>query len=509
MTDIKRYPLESLLDRILSPFEAFLQQTTAGGIILITATIIALVLATWLGAGAVHHFWGQQLAISAGNCFELTLSWHYWVNDGLMALFFLLVGLELKREILVGELASLKDAALPIMAAVGGMMIPASIYAAFNVNTPTASGWGIPMATDIAFAIGILVLLGERIPKNLIIFLMALAIADDLGAVLVIALFYTSTLNINALVVASMLLALLLLFNRAGIRHLLPYALVGAALWYAMLISGVHATVAGILLAITIPARAAYRPQDFHQQIKELNAAFGEERDADTPDELLINHRLASIAAAMKHRASAALSPLQRMEHSLSPWVTFIIIPVFALSNAGIDLTGIEWKNALSEKATLGVMFGLVVGKFVGISLFSWIAVSSGLGRLPTGVAWRHLFGAAWLGGIGFTMSLFIGQLAFVDPLYIEQAKLGILLASVISAAFGLVWLSSLAREKRVVDRQGGGRIDESGGCHEPASKGAVDRRCEQHDRPMATRAATITASRPKVEKNSLRHHDS
>jgi NhaA family Na+:H+ antiporter len=452
MTDIKRYPLESLFDRILSPFETFLQRTTAGGIILITATILALALATWLGADAIHRFWGQQLAISVSNRFELKLSWHDWVNDGLMALFFLLVGLELKREILVGELASLKDAALPIMAAVGGMAIPAFIYAVFNVNTPTASGWGIPMATDIAFAIGILVLLGKRIPRNLIIFLMALAIADDLGAVLVIAFFYTSTLNVNALVVASMLFSLLLLFNGGGIRHLLPYALVGAILWYAVLISGVHATIAGILLALAIPARPACRPKDFHQQITELNAAFGEEWDADTPNETLINHRLASIAAAMKHWANAAQSPLQRMEHSLSPWVTFIIIPVFALSNAGIDLTDVKWGSALSEKVTLGVIFGLVLGKFIGISLFSWVAVHVGLGRLPAGVAWKHLLGTAWLGGIGFTMSLFISQLAFTNPLHIEEAKLGILLASVISAAFGLVWLYSVAGRKHRVD---------------------------------------------------------
>jgi NhaA family Na+:H+ antiporter len=449
MTNTKHYySLEALFGRILSPFETFLQRTTAGGIVLITATILALALATWLGADAIHRFWGQQFAISVGNRFELKLSWHYWVNDGLMALFFLLVGLELKREILVGELASLKDAALPIMAAVGGMAIPAFIYIAFNLNTPTASGWGIPMATDIAFAVGILVLLGERIPKNLIIFLMALAIADDLGAVLVIALFYTSTLNINALVAASMLFSLLLLFNGGGIRHLLPYALVGAVLWYAVLISGVHATIAGILLALAIPARPACRPKDFHQQITELNAAFGEEWDADTPNETLINHRLASIAAAMKHRANAAQSPLQRMEHNLSSWVTFIIIPIFALSNAGIDLADIKWGSALSEKVTLGVVFGLVLGKFAGISLFSWVAVYVGLGRLPAGVAWKHLLGAAWLGGIGFTMSLFISQLAFIDSLYIEQAKLGILLASVISAIFGLVWLYSAADRK-------------------------------------------------------------
>lgn len=443
MRNTHHYPLEPLFGRILSPFETFLQQTTAGGIVLIATTIVALILAAWLGEDTVCHFWGQPLAISADHHFEFKLSLHYWVNDGLMTLFFLLVGLELKREILIGELTSLKDAALPIVAALGGMIIPAYIYMVFNVGTSTASGWGIPMATDIAFAIGILVLLGRRIPKNLIIFLTALAIVDDLGAVLVIALFYTSALNTDAVAATGVLFALLLLFNRGGIRHLLPYALVGVILWYAVLVSGVHATVAGILLSITIPARAVYRPKQFHQQMTELNAAFGEEGDANTPRDSLSNHRIDSITAAMRRTVNAAQSPLQRMEHSVSPWVTFIIIPVFVLSNAGIDLTDIQWENALSEKVTLGVILGLVVGKFIGISLFSWIAVHFGLGRLPRGVAWKHLLGAAWLGGIGFTMSLFIGQLAFTDPVHIEQAKLGILLASVVSAVVGLIWLYS------------------------------------------------------------------
>ncbi len=446
MRDTQHYPLEPLFSRILSPFETFLRQTTAGGIVLIIATIIALTLATWLGEDAVHHFWEQPLAVSAGHYFELKLSLHYWVNDGLMVLFFLLVGLELKREILVGELASLKSAALPIMAALGGMIIPAYIYMVFNVGTPTDSGWGIPMATDIAFALGILVLLGKRIPKNLIIFLMALAIVDDLGAVLVIALFYTSSLNIGALGAAGILFVLLLLFNQGGIRHPLPYTLVGIILWYVVLISGVHATIAGILLAIAIPAKAVYGPEHFHRRIAELSAAFGEERrDADTPNDPFSNHQMASIAITMEHMANAAQSPLQRMEHSLNPWVTFIIIPMFVLSNAGIDLTDIQWGNVLAERVTLGIVVGLVAGKFIGISLFSWIAIRFQLGRLPMGVAWKHLLGAAWLGGIGFTMSLFIGQLAFTNPVHIEQAKLGILLASIISAVIGVIWLYSMA----------------------------------------------------------------
>jgi NhaA family Na+:H+ antiporter len=344
--------------------------------------------------------------------------------------------------VLVGELSSIKDAALPIAAALGGMVAPGLVYAAFNAGTPTASGWGIPMATDIAFAIGILVLLAWRIPRNLIIFLTALAIADDLGAVFVIAIFYTADLDLHALGAAAALLGVLVLFNRGGIRHSLPYVLVGALLWGAVLASGVHATIAGILLALTIPARPAFSPDDFERRIQELQAAFRADRlDLETPDDPLSNHRMSSIAETMEASAAAVQSPLQRIEHTLTPWVTFVVIPIFALANAGIDLRSVEWSRAFDSNVTMGVVAGLVIGKFAGISAFSWIAIRLGLARLPAGVEWKHLLGAAWLGGIGFTMSLFIGQLAFQDPAFVEQAKLGILVASAISAVIGLAWL--------------------------------------------------------------------
>jgi len=440
--DQPHYPLEPLFGRILSPFEQFLRRTTAGGIVLVAATIVALGLATAVGADAIQRFTEQPFALSAGSRFKLELSLQHWVNDGLMTLFFLLVGLELKREMLVGELASIRDAVLPVAAALGGMLVPALLYSAFNAGTPGASGWGIPMATDIAFAVGILVLLAWRIPKNLIIFLTALAIADDLGAVLVIALFYTADLQLRSLGAAVVLFAILLLFNRGGIRHPLPYWAVGVLLWVAAHDSGVHATLAGILLAAAIPARPAYTPAHFEGRVEELRAAFrADRRDLQTPDDPLSNERMAAIAEAMERSAVAVQSPLQRIEHGLAPWVTFVIIPVFALSNAGIDLLDVSWREALSSNVTLGVVSGLVVGKFAGISLFSWAAVRSGIARLPAGVQWKHLLGAAWLAGIGFTMSLFIAQLAFSAPGMVEQAKLGILLASAISAGIGLVWL--------------------------------------------------------------------
>jgi Na+:H+ antiporter, NhaA family len=440
--DQPHYPLEPLFGRILSPFEQFLRRTTAGGIVLVATTIVALGLATAVGADAIQRFTEQPLALSAASRFKLELSLQHWVNDGLMTLFFLLVGLELKREMLVGELASIRDAALPVAAALGGMLVPALLYAAFNAGTPGASGWGIPMATDIAFAVGILVLLAWRIPKNLIIFLTALAIADDLGAVLVIAFFYTADLELRSLGAAVVLFAILLLFNRGGIRHPLPYAAAGVLLWVAVHNSGVHATLAGILLAAAIPARPAYTPAHFEGRIDELQSAFRADRqDLQTPDDPLSNQRMAAIAEAMERSAVAVQSPLQRIEHGLTPWVSFVVIPVFALSNAGIDLLDVSWREALSSNVTLGVISGLVVGKFAGISLFSWAAVRSGMARLPAGVQWRHLLGAAWLAGIGFTMSLFIAQLAFSAPGMVEQAKLGILLASAISAGIGLAWL--------------------------------------------------------------------
>ncbi len=379
--------------KVLTPFEHFLRRTTAGGIVLVVTTLIALALSSLAGDEALRHFWEQPAGFMLGERRGFALTLHAWVNDGLMTLFFLLVGLELKREILVGELSSLQDAALPVVAALGGMAIPAVMFASINAPGAFARGWGIPMATDIAFAVGIMVLLGPRVPRNLIIFLTALAIADDLGAVLVIAVFYTSGLDASALALAAGLCGALLLLNLGGIRHALPYAIVGVLLWAAVHRSGVHATIAGILLAACVPARGAD-------------------------------------------------CPLERWERALTPWVTFAVVPLFALSNAGIDLTAIGWREAFSSPLVIGIMAGLVVGKFVGIAAFSWIAVRMRWARLPEGVAWRHLLGAAWLAGIGFTMSLFIAQLAFHDATTVDLAKIGILAGSAIAAGVGLAWLA-------------------------------------------------------------------
>ena len=449
------YLLEKLFGRIRSPLERFLQRTSAGGIVLMAATVAALLLATTLGQGAIDRFWDRHFLIG-GEAFGIDLAWHAWVNDAFMAVFFLVVGLELKREMLIGELSSIRDAALPAIAAAGGMLVPACIYAAFNARATGASGWGIPMATDIAFAVGILVLLSWRVPRSLVVFLMALAIADDLGAVLVIAVFYTHGIQPLALAAAGAFFALAWIFNSAGIRHPVPYGIVGVALWLAVHASGVHATIAGVLLAMAIPVRPAFAPRDFEKRLAELLEAFRADRlDPTTADDPLGNQRMASIAQAVESSAAAVQSPLQRLEHRLNPWVTFAILPLFALANAGIDLGAVSWSSALSERVTLGVLFGLVLGKFIGVSGACWITVRLGLGRLPAGVRWSHVMGAAWLAGIGFTMSLFIAQLAFDDAAHVEQAKLGILLGSLISAVVGLAWLYvTAARQPRPTPRR-------------------------------------------------------
>lgn len=445
---VKPYPLEPFFLRVLSPFERFTRRASAGGLVLVGATVLTLLLAHSSWGAILERFWAQPIALSAGHGWILEKTLHEWVNDGLMTLFFLLVGLELKREMLVGELSSFKDAALPIIAAVGGMIFPALIFLAFNAGTPLAAGWAIPTATDIAFAIGILVLLGSRIPKNLILFLTALAIADDLGAVAIIALFYTQALHPDAFVVVGALMLALTLMNRAGIRHPMPYALAGVLLWYAVLQSGVHATIAGVLLAIAIPSRPSISARQLGDKIAVSRFDMSEEPPA-IQENARRGGEIAELAQNIAHVASAAQSPLQRIEQALNPWVTFAVLPMFAFANAGINFRTISWAESLTAPVTLGVAGGLVFGKFLGISLFSWLGVRLGLGRLPAGVKWRHLLGAAWLGGIGFTMSLFISQLAFPNAALADQAKLGILSASLMAAIIGLSWLYFAAAKSR------------------------------------------------------------
>jgi Na+:H+ antiporter, NhaA family len=428
--------------RILSPFARFIRTESAGGIVLIACTLLALVWANSPWAESYHHLWETPVSVGFGE-FALTYSLHHWINDALMAVFFFLVGLEIKREFLVGELASLRRAALPIAAAMGGMVVPALLYAMVNVGTEGARGWGIPMATDIAFALGVLALLGPRTPLALKVFLAALAIVDDIGAVLVIAVFYTADISWAALGFAALFMGAMVLANVLGARSPLLYLLLGILLWIAFLKSGIHATVAGVLSAMAIPARTRIDTYEFlarGRRVLEHFEAAGEEGKG-----ILTNRGQQAAIFEMERSCEAAQAPLQRIEHDLHYWVAFAIIPLFALANAGVHLSG-NLADAFRNPVTLGVVLGLVVGKPVGITLFAWAAVRLRIADLPFGVRWSAVGGVAFLGGIGFTMSLFISGLAFPGmPELNDAAKIGIFAASLLAGVLGWAMLSRQA----------------------------------------------------------------
>jgi NhaA family Na+:H+ antiporter len=379
--------------------------------------------------------------------FSLSYSVHHWINDGLMALFFFVVGLEIKREILVGELRDFRQAVLPIVAAVGGMVVPAVLFLVLNLGGEGQDGWAIPMATDIAFAVGVMVLLGNRVPKALIGFLLALAIVDDLGAIVIIALFYTSSIAWGALGWAGVFLFLLVCCNRAGIRAPLPYFLLGGGLWLMMLQSGVHATLAGVLTALTVPARSNCLPEMFTAQMKRLNDKFEE---AERPGKSIMeNSKQQAILHNFETTIHAMGTPLQQLEHQLHLWVSFLIVPVFALANAGVNVELASLADSLMHPVTLGVIIGLVVGKFLGVFGFSWLVVRMGVARLPQGVSMGQVGGVGLLAGIGFTMAIFIGELAFIgEPDLLMNAKMGIIAASLIAGSLGYLWLRALGDAK-------------------------------------------------------------
>lgn len=432
-------PWEKAFDSVLSPLDEFIHRQTTSGILLMVCAVIALAVANSGWAEAYQHLIHTRFSITLGSM-SLDKSLQHWINDGLMALFFFVVGLELKREMLIGELASLRNAALPIVAALGGMLAPAFIFYAMNPDGEAARGWGIPMATDIAFAIGVLVLLGSRIPKPLITFLIALAIADDLGAVMVIALFYTEQINLLALGLSGLFLGVLVAFNRGGIRSYQAYFLVGALLWLAMLSSGVHATIAGVLTAFTIPALPKYDPARFSASVKGLISRFDQAYEDES--DIRLNDQLRSLAHSLKTGASLVQAPLQKLENKLHLPVALLVIPIFALANAGVPLDTEALNTAFSSSITLGIIAGLVLGKFIGIAGFSWVALKLGVGTLPKGTTLTQVAGVAWLGGIGFTMAIFIGDLAYLhQPELQVLAKTGILTASLLAGIIGCVWL--------------------------------------------------------------------
>ena len=427
------------IEKLTYPIQEFLHQEASGGILLIIATVIALAWANSPFAESYHHLWHTYLSIDLGGI-GLKYSLHHWINDGLMVIFFFVVGLEIKRELLVGELSSVKKAALPIAAALGGMIFPALIYTIFNLGTEGASGWGIPMATDIAFVVGILALLGKRVPLALKIFILALAIVDDLGAVLVIAIFYTSNISFTSLLIAGGFLVLLIAMNRMGVRNLLIYTFVGVGLWLAFLKSGVHATVAGVLLAFTIPVSSRINTKKFKNETESLLKDF--ENAGEHGDNVLTNSDRLSIIDQIENNCEKILTPLQRFEHGLHPWVSFFIMPVFALANAGVTI-GSGLTSALTHPVSIGIILGLFLGKQIGIFSFSYLAVKLKLASEPEGVSWKKIYAASVLAGIGFTMSLFIANLAFNSPELLNISKVGILAGSLLSGVVGFIILKS------------------------------------------------------------------
>mgnify|MGYP001828481904 CR=1 FL=1 len=428
--------------RVRVMFRQFTRLQASSGILLLLATVVALLWANSAWSESYFQLWETYLTISLG-ALSLSESLLHWVNDGLMVIFFFVVGLEIKREILVGELASLRRATLPLVAAVGGMVVPATIYAWINSGGPGQDGWGIPMATDIAFMLGLLTILGSRVPVSLKVFFTALAIADDLGAVLVIALFYSGDIHWVALAVAAVFLLALIVLNRIGFRQPLPYAILGIGLWLAFLESGLHPTIAGVLLAITIPARSQVEAEAYMAQCTAALRGLGPgEGEGET------SRSQQAAAQTLEVIAERIQSPLLRLERSLNPWVAYLIVPVFAFANAGVDARG-NLLVALSHPIALGIMGGLVLGKPLGITLFAWLVVKLRLADLPFGVSWAQLFSASWLAGIGFTMSLFIAGSAFDPPELLAVSKVAILAASLLASAigFGLLSLTSPSQE--------------------------------------------------------------
>lgn len=421
-------------------FLRFLRMESAGGIVMLAAAALALIVANSPLAADYEHLWHSYAGLTVG-AWSLKLSLLHWVNDGLMALFFFLVGLEIKREILFGELASFRRAVLPVVAALGGAVVPALIFLAFTAGSVYQRGWGVPMATDIAFAVTLLALLGSRAPLWLKTFVTALAIADDILAVLVIAIFYSGSLDLYALAWGGAMLLILLSLNRLGVQKPGLYAIPILLLWYAVLQSGVHATIAGVTAATLIPASrrrdagasATQFSTSVEVQLQTLEPATGGEEWQTTDNR---EEALAEIA----DEAASSSAALYRMEHAIHPWVSFLVLPVFAFANAGIEVPGLGQGGAITHPLTLGIVLGLFLGKQIGITGATWLAVKLRLGSLAEGARWSQLWGGSLLAGIGFTMSIFIASLAFEDPATLDMAKLGVVLGSLVSAVAG-VWV--------------------------------------------------------------------
>ncbi len=436
-------PWEKVFNRISTPFEHFIHAQTTTGMILMFMTVLALILANTPLTDTYAHFFHTKIDLNVGS-WQLSHTIHHWINDGLMAIFFFIIGLEIKREILVGELSNIKVAILPILAAIGGMLFPALIYLGINSGEVGAVGWGIPMATDIAFAISALVLLGKRVPTALVTFLVALAIVDDLGAVLVIAIFYTEQINFLPLGLAGMAFLILVAFNRFGIHMILPYFIIGLFMWFFMLESGVHATIAGVIAAMAIPSKPKQAPIDFTKHAKNL---IDEYDSYPVATDHMMHERQKAILLNIKDRIDSVGTPAARLEHDLHLPVALIVIPLFALANAGISIDFNSIGSTIMQPVSIGIIAGLILGKVLGIFGVAWVAIKLKIATLPYGSSMSQIFGVAFLGGIGFTMSIFVADLAFLgNAELIFQAKVGILAASLFAGLFGFFWLKYVAK---------------------------------------------------------------
>lgn len=421
--------------RIVKPIVEFAKLESAGGIVLLISTALALIIANTALSKDYFSILSAPFTISLSQ-YKLTLPLSLWINDGLMAIFFLVVGLEIKREILDGELSSIKQAALPVAAALGGMIIPALIYLTINMGSAGVKGWAIPMATDIAFALGVLTLLGKRVPLALKAFVVALAIVDDIGAVIVIALFYTAKISINALAAGVLIILVLFILNRFKMRRPLIYLALGVFLWLAFLYSGLHPTLAGIVLAILIPAHSTLNTEEYISKKEALLDKLKPSIKRKALSHKEYQKTMQEIDKLDKHFEA----PMHRLERMLLPSVTFVIVPVFALANAGVVIKG-NVLDSLTSMIALGVMAGLVLGKQIGITVFSWLAIKTKIGSLPKSLSFGQIYGASWLCGIGFTMSLFITNLSFQKEILLTEAKIGILAASIVSGLVGYLLL--------------------------------------------------------------------
>ncbi|AWV96800.1 Na+/H+ antiporter NhaA [Arcticibacterium luteifluviistationis] len=430
---------------VLSPFERFLKRQSSAGILLLIAAIVAMIWSNSSYAAMYFDIWEYEFTLGIGS-FRVSESLLHWVNDGLMAIFFFVVGLEIKREVMAGELSTIKDVVMPLTAAIGGMLVPAIIFLLVVGNSEMAKGWGIPMATDIAFSLGILSLLGPKVPIGLKVFLTALAIVDDIGAILIIAFFYSSDIQWVYLQAAAGFFVLLLVFNYFDLRMLSLYIFVGFFAWFCFLKSGVHPTVAGVLVALTIPARRKIRMDDFIEETKSSLTKF---ENAEWPDSnVVLGKKQISAVDRIAKSAKKVQSPVQSLENSLSDFTANLVMPIFALANASIVIVGNEFN--LLDKVTLATGLGLLVGKVLGVSLFSWLSVRFGWAKLPKGVNWIQIVGVGFLAGIGFTMSLFITNLAYTDAGVINASKIGIVVGSIVAGAIGFVILKINFRKRPI-----------------------------------------------------------